>query len=185
MPERETGPTMQDRKRGYAEAIVAIAKAEDALDAVEDELLDLARAIESRNELRERLTDIHLPAERRLSFVRAEVLEAAHPATRSALALLITAERVRDIQAIAREVAERAAAEREAELAEVYVAVELDPERRERLRQALERVTGKRLTLKVVVDSTVMGGVRARVGDTVLDGSVARRLADVQARLGS
>lgn len=176
---------MDDRKSGYAEAIVLIAKAENALDAVEDELFELARAIEARSDLRERLTDLHLPVERRLSFVRTEVLEAAHPATRSALALLIAAGRMNDLDAIAHLVAEQAAAEREAELAEVYVAVDLDDDTRERLRLALERATGKRLTLKVIVDSSVVGGVRARIGDTVLDGSVARRLADVTARLGN
>lgn len=175
---------MEDRTQHYAQAIVAIARAEDALDAVEDELMLVARAIEENNELREKLTDIHLPADRRLGFVRSEILAAAHPATRSALALLIVSERVRDVGRIAHAVAEQAAAEREAELAEVYVAVELDDERRERLRQALERATGKRLSMKVFVDPSVLGGVRARIGDVVLDGTVARRLDDVRARLG-
>ena len=47
---------------------------------------------------------------------------------------------------------------------------------RDQLREALERATGKRLDLRVVVDPTVVGGVRAQVGDTVIDGSVRRRL---------
>lgn len=175
---------MNDRKSRYAEAIVEIARGEDALDAVEGELLSVARAIEGSDELRERLTDIHLPVGRRLAFVESQALAAAHPATRSALALLIAAGRVGEVAQIARLVAERSAAEREAEVAEVVVAVDLDETRRERLRRALEQATGKKLRLQVQVDPDVIGGVRARIGDTVLDGSLARRLRDVEARLG-
>lgn len=173
-----------ERTRGYADAIVALATAEGALDAVEDELLAVARAIDGNDELRERLTDIHLPVANKLAFVESEALRAAHPASRAALALLIAAERVRDVAAIADEVARRAAAAREEEIAEVYVAVELDDARRRALKEALERATGKKLELKVYLDDSVVGGVRAKIGDTVIDGSLARRLTDLRSRVG-
>ena len=173
-----------ERTRQYAEAIVALATGEDALDAVEDELLVLARAIDGNDELRERLTDIHHPVDAKLRFVSSDVLAAAHPATRAAVAMVIGAERVGDLAAIADEVARRAAAAREEELAEVYVAVPLSEHRQQALKQALERATGKRLDLKIHVDESVVGGVRARIGDSVIDGSIARRLADLRTRLG-
>lgn len=173
-----------ERTRRYAEAIVALASAEDALDTVEDELLSVARTIDANEELRGHLTDIHLPAAQKLKLLESDLLQAAHPATRSALALVIAAERVGELAAIADEVAQRAAASRDQELAEVYVAVPLDDARRDALRAALERATGKKLDLKVYVDRTVVGGVRARIGDTVYDGSLARRLMDVRTRVG-
>lgn len=173
-----------ERTRRYAEAIVALATAEDALEAVEDELLTVARAIDRNDELREQLTDIHLPVSQKLRFVESDVLQAAHPATRSALAMVISAERAGEIATIADEVARRAAAAREEELAEVYVAVPLDESRQQALREALERATGKKLDLKVYVDDSVVGGVRAKIGDTVIDGSLARRLTDLRARVG-
>jgi F-type H+-transporting ATPase subunit delta len=37
----------------------------------------------------------------------------------------------------------------------------------------------------VFVDPDVVGGVRARIGDTVIDGSLARRLQDVRTRIGA
>jgi F-type H+-transporting ATPase subunit delta len=79
--------------------------------------------------------------------------------------------------------AEAAASARDRELAEVYVAVELDETTREQLQQALERATGKSLEVKVFVDPSVVGGVRARIGDTVIDGSIAKRLDDVRTRI--
>ncbi len=167
----------------YADAVVALARAQDALETVEEELLTIARALGDDAGLRERLDDDTVPLGRRLTFVESEALTAAHPATRSALAALITAGQTTELQQIATGVAERAAAERDRELAEVDVAVPLDDERRRRLRRALEQATGKQLELQVIVDEDVVGGVRATIGDTVIDGSVARRLRRAHARV--
>lgn len=174
---------MSERTTGYAQAIVALATAEDALDVVEDELLTVARVVDGNNQLREQLTDIHLPTAQRLRFVESDALAAAHPTTRAALAMVIAGNRAGDLGAIAHEVARAAAESRERELAEVYVAVPLDYAKRESLRAALERATGKRLEMKVFVDDSVVGGVRAKIGDTVIDGSLARRLDDLRTRI--
>ncbi len=175
---------MTDRTNAYADAILEIARGEDALDEVDDELLQISHAMSDNRDLHEALTNRQYPAARRLQVVD-EVLEAAHPTTRAAMALLIVSNRVSDLDNIAQRVAERAAEERQRALAEVYVAVPLNQERRDRLREALEEATGKALELKVFVDPAVVGGVRAKVGNTVIDGSVARRLEDVRARLDS
>lgn len=174
-----------ERTRGYAEAVVALASSEGALDAVEDELLSVARAIDGNEELRRRLTDQHLPVGARLTFVESDVLAAAHPATRAALAMIIAADRAGEVTAIADHVAQRAAAAREEEVAEVVVAVPLDEARKAALKTALERATGRRLDLQVIVDDSLVGGVRARIGDTVIDGSLLRRLTDLRTRVGA
>ena len=61
-------------------------------------------------------------------------------------------------------------------MGEVRTAIPLDGPRREKLAEALARATGKDIELKVLVDPTVLGGVVARVGDQVFDGSIRRRL---------
>lgn len=174
-----------DRTHGYAEAVVALATGEDALEVVEDELLTVSRAIDGNEELRRKLTDIHLPVGRRLGFVDSDVLEVAHPATRAALAMLIAAERIGEVSAIADAIAQRSAATRDEELAEVFVAVPLDAARTATLKEALERSLGRKLDLKVYVDESVLGGVRVRIGDTVIDGTLARRLSDLRTRVGA
>lgn len=175
---------MSDRTAGYARAVVAMAESDGVLDTVENELLQIARSVDANDELRQRLTDIHLPVDQRLKFVESDALQAAHQTTKGALAMIIAAGRAGDLGAIAQGVAEQAAAARERELAEVYVAVELDEKQLDKLQQALERATGKKLDMKVYVDEDVVGGVRARIGDTVIDGSIAKRLEDVRTRLG-
>lgn len=173
-----------ERDGAYADAIIAIARGEGALDVVEDELLRVAREISGNRDLYDVLADQQLPMGRRLQVVN-EILGSAHDATRTAVAMVVSAGRVSALEEIATLVAEEAAGERGRELAEVWVARELDDRQRQRLKQALEDVTGKELELKVYVDESVVGGVRAKVGDTVIDGSLARRIDQLKARVGA
>ena len=62
------------------------------------------------------------------------------------------------------------AAEANKEVAEVRSAVPLTDDQRKRLADALNKATGKEVEVKVVVDPSVLGGVVAQVGDTVIDG---------------
>ena len=45
---------------------------------------------------------------------------------------------------------------------------------------ALGRATGKRVSVKLVIDPSVLGGIVARIGDTVIDGSVRHRLEQLK-----
>ena len=67
--------------------------------------------------------------------------------------------------------------------AEVRTAVELSPEQRQRLQDRLERYTGRSVRLETQVDASVRGGVIARVGDTVFDGSINTHLDRLRQRL--
>ena len=53
-----------------------------------------------------------------------------------------------------------------------------DPQ--QQLRSALEAHYGKAVSLQVVLDPTVMGGIRVQVGDDVVDGTVLRRLDEAR-----
>lgn len=173
-----------DRKiRGYAEAILAVAEAEGALDTVEEELLRFARTVEQQGDLREALTDIALPAERKRALVRELLGEKAGDATRNLVELVVEQGRARDLSAIADELVRLAAERGQHAVAEVRTAIPLDEERRGRLAEALEWATGKQIDLRAIVDESVIGGVYARVGDQVFDGTVRRGLELARERL--
>jgi F-type H+-transporting ATPase subunit delta len=174
-----------DVVHGYAQALFAVASAEGVLAKVEDELYGFARAVEQNPALREALTDAALPAENRKAVVADLLGERAHPLTVALVGFIVDAGRARDLGRIVDELAQVAAHERERELAEVRSAVALTDAQRERLAEALSRATGRQVDVKVVVDPTVVGGVVARVGDYVFDGSVASRLDDARQALGS
>jgi F-type H+-transporting ATPase subunit delta len=172
-----------DAIRGYAEAIFAVADAEGVLDQVEDELFRFARTLEREQRLREALTDPGLPSDRKRAVLQDILGERAGRQTAALLTFIVEQGRARDLGDIVDKLTEMAAQRRRAAVAEVRTAVPLDDEQRRRLTQALGNATGKDVELKVVIDPSVIGGVVARVGDQVIDGSVRRRLELARERM--
>lgn len=172
-----------DRIRGYAQALFAVAEAEGALEDVEAQLFGFSRTVEAQPQLREALTDIHLPADRKRAVVEELLGDSAHPQSVNLLAFIVEQGRARDLSAIVDEMVRMAAERREQAVAEVRTAVPLDAGQRERLTDALSRATGKQVELRVVVDESIIGGVVARIGDQVYDGSIRRRLELARERL--
>ena len=70
-----------DRVRGYATALVAVAEAEGVLDRVADELFAFSKAVEQDPELRDALTDKALPLENRRALIRDILDGRAHDVT--------------------------------------------------------------------------------------------------------
>jgi F-type H+-transporting ATPase subunit delta len=167
----------------YASAIYAVARSEGAIDAVENQLYQFARSMESNADLGRRLGDESIDLATRLSIVNELLGGRAHPATVSAVTYVVQSGRTRQLPAIADAVVERAAAIRRRAVAEVRSAVPLDDDRRQRLASALEQSTGREVELKVTVDPDVVGGLVVRMGDTVIDGTVARRLDELRTSL--
>jgi F-type H+-transporting ATPase subunit delta len=173
------------RVRGYATGLAALAEAEGVLDRVADELFAFAKAAEQTAELRDALTDRALPVENRQALVRDIIGDRAHAVTINQISFLIESGRTRELGRIADGVVAIAAERRERAVAEVRSAVPLGDRQVARLEEALSRATGRTVEAKVVIDPTVMGGLVARVGDLVFDGSVASRLDEARQALGS
>ncbi len=169
--------------RGYAQALFTIASAEGELDLVEDQLYAFAKALEGQPKLRDALADPGLPPENKKALVRDVFGEAANPHAVNALAFLIDQGRGREVVAIVEDFAVVAAQSRQHVVAEVRSAVPMGEPQRKRLAKALSKATGKTVEVKVVVDPTVVGGVVARVGDEVFDGTVRNRLQEARRQL--
>jgi F-type H+-transporting ATPase subunit delta len=69
--------------------------------------------------------------------------------------------------------------------AEVSSPRELTQTQRGAINAQLERITGKRLRMRFAVDQELIGGVVARIGSTVYDGSVRGQLQTLGRRLGT
>jgi F-type H+-transporting ATPase subunit delta len=171
------------RVEAYANALLEVSRAEGHLADIQDELFRFARTFEGSDELRTALTDPALPRERRIAVVE-DLLGGKALQTSAALAaFIVAAGRAGDLPAIVDRFVELAAAEQRRAVAEVRSAIELTPEQTDRLREALNRATGKDVEVKVVVDPSVLGGIVARVGDLVIDGSVRHRLEQLREQI--
>jgi F-type H+-transporting ATPase subunit delta len=172
--------TADDRTLAYANALFEVARNEADLPEVEDELFRFARTLEASDELRTTLTDAALPVSRRQQIVEDLLGGKANPVTVALSSMVIGTGRSRDLVAIIDELVRLSAAEANKELAEVRSAVPLTDDQKTRLAEALGKATGKSVELKVVIDPTVLGGLVAQVGDTVIDGSVRSRLEQLK-----
>ena len=112
----------------------------------------------------------------------AESLDAGPLLTRF-YSFLIDQRRLLDFEAIRTEYELLADAEAGVTKAEVRCAAPLRDDQRERLQRALAARTGGEVQLAVQVDPSLLGGVIARVGDKIFDGSLRTQLTQLRASL--
>jgi F-type H+-transporting ATPase subunit delta len=152
-------------------------------DEVEDELFRFGRIVESRPALRDALANRNLPVANKVSLVQA-LLDGKATATTIALVVqLVSHPRGRTPEEALAEYGAIASRRQQRFVARVTTAVALSDDERSRLRAALGNLYGHDIHLQVEVDPTVVGGLVVQVGDEVIDGSVAGRLADARQRL--
>jgi F-type H+-transporting ATPase subunit delta len=171
------------RIEGYARGLFEIARAEGTIDEVEDELFRFARLYESSEEMRNALSDEQIPASKRQAIVEDLLGGKVTTTTTQLISMVVGSGRARDLPAIVDKLVARASTAKNLEVAEVRTAIPLTPDQETRLAAALANATGKEVNLKVVVDPSVLGGVVATVGDTVIDGTVRTRIEQLKSRL--
>jgi len=169
-----------DRIEAYADAMFEVARAEGTIDEVEDELFRFARALEGSDELLGVLTDPHIPASRRQQVVEDLLGAKATPVTTALVSMVVGSGRGRDLPTIIDALVRKSAASHDKAVAEVRSTVELSEEQRQRLAQAIQKATGKKVEVKVIIDETILGGIVTTIGDTVIDGSVRTRLEQLK-----
>lgn len=176
--------TKDPKASGYAKAIFEIAMSEGAIERVADELFRIARTLEKEHQLRQTLTDIAMPVEGKEKLIDDLLGDKASPHTINILKFVVGAGRARQLVEISDELARLAEEESKREIAEVRTAVELDDDQKTKLAEALGKATGKNVTVKVIVDKSVIGGVLAKMGDLVIDGTIRNKLDTLKNTLG-
>jgi F-type H+-transporting ATPase subunit delta len=168
----------------YATALYSVANAEGQLDAVGDQLFAVGQAVEGSDELRNALGDPHLPVTRRQQIIEDVVGDTASDVTVGLVSMVVAAGRGRDLPLIVDALLKASATEQGRQVAEIRSAIDLSEDQRTRLAAALETATGHEVDIRVTVDPSIKGGIIARVGDTVIDGSVRHRLGRLRDALG-
>lgn len=174
---------MSDTIDAYAAALLAVVRAEGNSGA-DDEILRFAQAVEANDELRSTLSDANIPAASRQQIVEDLLGGKASDVTTAAVSLVVGAGRGADLPAIARALVTKLASAQGREVAEVRSAVALTDDQTQRLAASLKQATGKDVDVRVTVDPSVLGGIVTTIGDTVIDGSVRSRLAQVKTHIG-
>ena len=164
-------------------AVLVQAERDGVLEDVEDELFRFGRILAAQPKLVELLGDETAPTDRRIELLDGLVAAKVTPVTRQLLDDTVRVPRGRSLEFVLGELAELAAAMRNRSVARVIAAAPLTDEQERRLAQTLSTIFGRSVSVQVELDPELLGGLVIRVGDEVIDGSVAARLARARQQL--
>ena len=165
-----------ERINGYAEALLAVARAEGDLETTRSQLRDVARAVEGNDELRSAVSNNLLPAATRGQIVDDVLGGKASDTVRALVGMIVAAGRGAELSDIVTAFGDRAASASGNRVAVVRSAVALSSDQMARLATALAPAAGGPVELENIVDPDVIGGVVTTIGDTVIDGSLRTKL---------
>lgn len=168
--------------RRYAGAIFELARKQNTLDRTLEDVKEIARLFSIRK-LAYLLREPKVPAKRKESALRQALESRVLPTSLNLALLIVQRELVDAMPNIATELEQLVLDYRNQVIAEVTTAKPMDDDQRALVQKALEKRTGKSVIMQTRVDPSILGGVVARVGDQVIDGSVRFRLHALQQRL--
>jgi F-type H+-transporting ATPase subunit delta len=179
----------------YARAILEVAVKEaqgvggasavgETLQRIEQELAAFAELFNQHPTLEKVLLNPAVPVPQKRAAVialtdRAQVL----PIVAKLLVVLAERDRLVLVPDLLAQFRERLLDYQNVVRAQVTTAMPLGTDRAKAIEASLARVTGRTVRLATAVDPTIIGGVVARIGSTIYDGSVTRQLQKMKARL--
>jgi F-type H+-transporting ATPase subunit delta len=170
---------MEEIAEVYARALFEVARDNDVLDRVHDELGEFADALDENRELQVFLFSPYFSSEEKKQGVR-RIVSDADERVLNFLELLAERHRMPALFRIRRDFDQMWADENRLLPVIVTSAVELDESLVQDIGKSIEEQTGRRVELSSNVDADVLGGLMVRVGNMVLDATVRNRLEQLR-----
>ncbi len=170
---------MQEIAPVYARSLFEAAQEQDKLDIVREQLGEIADAIDADRNLQVFFFSPSLSSQDKQEGLE-KAITGADELVQNFLELLVENQRMTSIFKIRSEY--DALWDKENELLPVTItsAVELDEQTVKQIGDRIAEQTGRKVELSADVDPGVLGGLVVRVGNTVLDASVRRRLENLR-----
>ena len=168
--------------RRYAAAIFDIARKQNTLDRTLEDVQQIAKLFSNRK-VSFLMREPKVPAQRKEKALRDAIQGRALPTSLNLALLLVQRNLVEYAPNIAAEFEQMIRNYRNEAVAEVTTATQIDATQSRTIQQALEERTGKTIIVHPHVDPAILGGVIARVGDQLIDGSIRYRLSVLEQQL--
>jgi F-type H+-transporting ATPase subunit delta len=168
----------------YARALLDVALAEADPVMVEQQLAGAAELFKGHAALWKVMTNPAVPAPKKRAMVDAILPQlGVAPVVAKTLQMLASRDRIGLLPEIVEAYSGKLMDHQNVVRATVTSAVPLPADRAKKLEQELAGITGRRVVMSAAVDPSIVGGVVARIGSTVWDGSVRRQLEKIRERL--
>jgi ATP synthase F1 delta subunit len=170
---------MEELAQVYARSLFQVAREQDKLDLLREQIGQLADAVAAKRELQTFFFSPYFSTEEKQGALE-RMLDGADPVLVNFLKLLIENHRMPVIFRI-RQQYERLWEEENRTLpVEITSAVELDKATTDSVGKAIGERTGRKVTLAARVDPDILGGIVVRVGNSILDASIRNRLEQLR-----
>ncbi len=173
---------MEEIGQVYARSLFEVAQAQDAGDDVREQIGQFADALQETRELQVFFFSPYFSTEEKKDAL-GRLVEGADDAVRNFLELLVEKHRMPELFRIRRALDALWQEENKRLPVEITSAVELDKSVVDGIAKKIAEQTGREVQLSTTVDPDVLGGLVVRVGNTVLDASVQRRLERLRKEL--
>jgi len=175
--------TGENYARRCARAVFEIALEQKELDRWRSDLEEMARFLEDA-ELRTLLESPKAPLEDKRRILR-ESMKGLNPLALNLISLLMTKDRLDAMGQIAAEYRHLLDSYRGIERGELVTVVPLSDEERRKIEEQAGALLGKKVVLTPQVNPEILGGMVARIGARLLDGSARSRLQALRKELAS
>lgn len=167
----------------YARSLFNLARADNAVDRVEDEMGQLKNEILNNLELKKYLTDSSIPAPEKIKSMLGILGEDASDAVKAAISTLIIMNVLESIEQIYRDYVALANQLKKQVSIEVISAVELDSDTIDTIKKDVDDKTDLDVRIKNIIDRDIIGGIVIKIGDRIIDLSLKNKIDDLKTKL--
>ncbi|RLA89170.1 MAG: ATP synthase F1 subunit delta [Deltaproteobacteria bacterium] len=163
--------------RRYAKALLTIGKEDGRYKEYGEELNAFAQLLEREPDLKNAIVNpIYSKDDRRGVLLRVTELIKLSPMVSNFVKLLFDKRRIDAVLGISQVYQQLVDQLENISRAQVKIAVPLEEATLSRIRETLEKITGNTVVMEVEEEPAIIGGIIARAGDLILDGSVRTQL---------
>ncbi len=167
--------------RRYAKALFAVGKEQNKYEAFNEALKGVAGLYASNPEVADAFTNPLYPMDVKVKVMKDMIKSMDTDSVMgNFLSLLVEKKRAEILPEIAEEFQVMVDEEKNISHGSVVSAVALSDDLQAKVQETLEKLTGKKVELTTSVDPTIIGGIVAKVGDLVFDGSIKTQLASLK-----
>jgi len=167
----------------YAQAVFNVARAENMVDQVEDELSQLKDEITNNLELKKNLADPSIENYEKIKVMLEILGDEGSKAIKSFAAMMIILDAVDSFEQTYKDFVELANQLKRQVSIEVISVIELDKEILNEIKEHVDKKTGLDVRIKNVLDKDIIGGIVIKIGDKVIDLSIKDKLEDLKNKL--
>lgn len=167
----------------YAQAVFNIARAEDMVDQVEDELGQLKDEITSNLELKKNLTDPSIENYEKIKVMLEILGDDGSKAIKSFAAMMVILDTIDSFEQTYKDFVELANQLKRQVSIEVISVIKLDKKILNEIKENVDKKTGLDVRIKNVLDKNIIGGLVIKIGDKVIDLSIKDKLEDLKNKL--